>query len=306
MRDSRFRRFDPRSEKERNYDRINNEGGSGYNPYRAKRLEQEAIDARKQYEEDMKRPTFEREEITRKLAYMDWNDPMNKEKVSSLRARAAELDQIIKEDKFKKLTEAGWTPEATAQRREAWNAAIEAGEITGRNGKVDMAKLVALRKRMGFSENQLREAIEFYKEYNPPSRTTQPEPSKTTEEPKSESKSEPESKPATEKSALQLPAPNVQRIQSQRTKQSQNQDALKAHSVIVSPDSPKVRQWIRNQGSMDILGVDTPPNIKHVTVKIKPPKLPKPPRLKRAKTNAKISKAGKHYVAMLNNDRQKK
>lgn len=65
---------------------------------------------------------------------------------------------------------------------------------------------------------------------------------------------------------LKLEAPNINKIESQRTKLSQSQDASKKHSVIIEQDDPKIKQWVRDPGSMDVLGVDTPKGVTKPTV----------------------------------------
>jgi len=54
---------------------------------------------------------------------------------------------------------AEWTLETTTTRRAEWNAAIKAGEATGRNGKVDGRKLQALQRRLGWTINDLKGAV---------------------------------------------------------------------------------------------------------------------------------------------------
>jgi hypothetical protein len=55
--------------------------------------------------------------------------------------------------------DAEWTRERTIARREQWNAAVKAGAITGRNGKVDWAKVAALQQRLGFTADALKAAV---------------------------------------------------------------------------------------------------------------------------------------------------
>lgn len=81
-------------------------------------------------------------------------------------------------------------------------------------------------------------------------------------------------KPPEKPKMLELPAPSAIRIQSQRSKQSQNQDASRKHSIVISPDSPKLKYWVKDQGSMDVQGIDTP--TKRRTPKMRLPKMKKP------------------------------
>lgn len=275
----KFKRFDPRSEKERQYDNINNEGGSGYNPFRAERQKREADEARKQYVEDMKRPEFERQEVTRKLANMNWYDPMNKEELDSLRAREVELDQIINEKKFKKLTESGWTPEVTAQRREIWNAAINAGEVYGINGKVDIDKLMALRKRMGFTEGQVRDAVEFYKQYKPSSTYTI--------EHLEGAKYDTTPGTITEIKGSEYGQAALIDRQTDRTTRAQSADVARTNKIVVLPGSPRVAIWVKDPGRMDVQGIDTPPKFKIPKTKVGEPVKIKVPKSVRPKRNLK-------------------
>lgn len=55
-----------------------------------------------------------------------------------------------------------WTREQTTERRESWNAAVKSGAITGKNGKTDMAKLTALQSRLGFTHQQLADAVRHH------------------------------------------------------------------------------------------------------------------------------------------------
>jgi len=50
----------------------------------------------------------------------------------------------------------------------------------------------------------------------------------------------------------------IQEIQSSRSTQSQAMDNAQLHSKVVPVTSPKTSQWARNQGSMDVKGIDTP------------------------------------------------
>jgi hypothetical protein len=46
-------------------------------------------------------------------------------------------------------------------------------------------------------------------------------------------------------------------IHNTHSTQSKAMDESQQHSIVVNPDSPRVKQWIRNPGSMDIQGIDT-------------------------------------------------
>jgi hypothetical protein len=50
----------------------------------------------------------------------------------------------------------------------------------------------------------------------------------------------------------------LQRIHNNRRPQSIAMDESQPHDVTISPDSPKVRRWIADQGRADITGIDSP------------------------------------------------
>lgn len=89
---------------------------------------------------------------------------------------------------------------------------------------------------------------------------------------------------------LLLSAPNINKIESERSKLSQSQDVNKKHSIIITQDSPRIKVWIKNPGSMDVLGVDTP---KFVT-KISKPHIPKEPKPKVSRP--KIKRKASHPI----------
>jgi len=51
-------------------------------------------------------------------------------------------------------------------------------------------------------------------------------------------------------------------IQESRTGKSQSADMAQEHSTVISPTSPQVEEWIKDPGSMDVKGIDTPPSKK--------------------------------------------
>jgi len=50
----------------------------------------------------------------------------------------------------------------------------------------------------------------------------------------------------------------LQSIEDSRSSLSKSSDERQEHSLIVEPDDPKVDKWLRDQGSMDVRGIDTP------------------------------------------------
>lgn len=107
-----------------------------------------------------------------------------------------------------------------------------------------------------------------------------------TEPPKSESKAEtPKPVKVDEATTQKLDAIEkavLEKKQADRTNLSQASDKARKHSVIIKPDDPRARRWMRDPGSMDILGIDTPPGVG---------KLPKPKKVKQPPLRA--AKEGK-------------
>ena len=68
----------------------------------------------------------------------------------------------------------------------------------------------------------------------------------------------------------------LEKVQRMRSPRSQASDLARRHSVVISPDNPKVATWLHDQGSADISGIDTP-RLTRKTPRI----TPKRPRLKR-------------------------
>lgn len=76
-------------------------------------------------------------------------------------------------------------------------------------------------------------------------------------------------------------------------------DISRSHQITINPDDPRQKRWLKDPGSMDILGVDNPASVTKATriVKIRAPKTPpKPPKPVRASTkmgiNIKRTKGG--------------
>jgi len=56
----------------------------------------------------------------------------------------------------------------------------------------------------------------------------------------------------------QLSVTELERRQAARSLPSQIQDVSQSHQITVTTDSPRVKVWVRDPGSMDIEGIDTP------------------------------------------------
>jgi len=43
-----------------------------------------------------------------------------------------------------------------------------------------------------------------------------------------------------------------------RTERSKSADESQSNALTIDPDDPRVKQWIKDQGRMDVRGIDTP------------------------------------------------
>jgi len=146
---------------ERTYDRINNEGGEGYNPYRVER-------ERKELEAEIARPKSIDERIDALYRRIDrecgsvareWgNDAEIDAKATEIRAQIHTLE--AERDAEFLLT---WTPETTKTRRVEWNARVKAGEFgaTG-SGRVDYEAIDRAYASQGWTLDQLKRAIKAH------------------------------------------------------------------------------------------------------------------------------------------------
>jgi len=90
-----------------------------------------------------------------------WFTRRNEQIDGTVARRNHEIDRQIDADIEEGLKQfaAEWTPEVTTARRAEWNAAIKAGRVTGRNGKVDQHKLNALQAELGWTLADLKRAV---------------------------------------------------------------------------------------------------------------------------------------------------
>lgn len=148
---------------ERTYDRIHNEGGEGYNPYRAER-------ERRELEAEIARPKSIDERIDALYRRIDrecgsvareWG---NNEEID---AKAAEMRKEIAQLKTERDADflAVWTLDETKTRREAWNLRVKKGEFgkTG-SGKVDFKAVDAAYKTQGWTLDDLKRAVKIHKD----------------------------------------------------------------------------------------------------------------------------------------------
>jgi hypothetical protein len=129
------------------YDRIYNEGGEGYNPYRQE-LEDRYAARPKERTED----TILKEIAALDCAVARESGTFDQAKVDALRK---ELDDL-REKEADKFT-AEWTKEVTAERREQWNTFVRS-----MGQKIDASKMADFRRQNGWGMNELKKAIAIY------------------------------------------------------------------------------------------------------------------------------------------------
>ena len=146
------------ADKARNYDRINNEGEEGYNPYRAE-LE------RREYEAEAARPKSIAEQkaaILHKISIRDCSiarecGTYNQAEIDSLRA---ELKSLEGQENAKFTAE--WTLEETKSRRIIWNSFIAAEINVGAMTPEKYRKLDDKTRQLGWGLVQLKKAIALH------------------------------------------------------------------------------------------------------------------------------------------------
>ena len=151
---------------EREYDRIHNEGGEGYNPLRAKRQMVEFEETKKQAEEFSLTPKGRIEALQRRIHLECGSvarDCGDREAIDALASVLyAQIEEIRAEMNAGFAAE--WTKDVTATRRAEWNARVNAGEF-GKpgGGRVDFKALAAREKAQGWTLDQLKKAIALHK-----------------------------------------------------------------------------------------------------------------------------------------------
>jgi uncharacterized protein with von Willebrand factor type A (vWA) domain len=140
---------------EHEYDLINNEGGEGYNPYRAERKKRE-------WEERQawgKTREGRKDRIYRLLGAKDCSiarecGTYNQAEIDELRAQ---LRGIEAEEQAEFL--ALWPLEITKARRVAWNARVNALEF---GKKVDFRKVHRAETEQGWTMSDLKKAVQLH------------------------------------------------------------------------------------------------------------------------------------------------
>ena len=144
---------------EQQYDLINNEGGEGYNPYRAEREKREIEEAI----EWSKTRAGRKDRIYSLLEAKDCSiarecGTYNQAEIDALRS---ELAQIEAEEEAEFV--ASWPLDITKERRAAWNARVRGGEFNGRGGQVDFRKVAEAEKAQGWGFSDLKKAVKIHK-----------------------------------------------------------------------------------------------------------------------------------------------
>ena len=146
-------------DKEREYDMINNEGGEGYNPYRAEREAREFA----AHQEWNQTREGRKDRIYRLLERKDCSiarecGTYNQAEIDDL---YAQLREIEAEEEAEFL--ADWPLELTMERRAAWNARVKRGEFNNLYRKIDMQKVVKAEKTQGWTMTELKKAVQIHK-----------------------------------------------------------------------------------------------------------------------------------------------
>lgn len=142
---------------ERQYDLINNEGGEGYNPYRAEREKREIEEAI----EWGKTRAGRKDRIYRDLERKDCSiarecGTYNQAEIDDLRAQLAAIEA---EEDAEFI--AAWPLDITKERRASWNDRVRMGEFNTR-GKIDFKKVGAVEKEQGWNLGNLKKAVKLY------------------------------------------------------------------------------------------------------------------------------------------------
>lgn len=152
---------------ERTYDRIHNEGGEGYNPYRAEREAREAeamaADARAygQTIQDKIDALHRRIRLDCGSVAREWGN------AETINALESDLYREIKALKAERDADflAVWGVDITQARRAEWNAMVTAGKF-GRpgSGRVNTKAISAQERAQGWTMDQLKRAVKIHKD----------------------------------------------------------------------------------------------------------------------------------------------
>lgn len=148
----------------RNYDRVNNEGGEGYNPYTQELERREHEELRTQAKAHAETPQGRIDTLYRRIELecgsvaREWG---NAEEINTLQSSLyTEIDKIKAEIDAEFLKT--WTLDITKARREEWNNFVKA-EIIPINGTPKAYKALYQRQQdQGWTLNELKKAVALH------------------------------------------------------------------------------------------------------------------------------------------------
>jgi len=145
----------------RRYDNLQNEGGEGYNPYRAE-AERRAIaaaQAKPKTKQDLIDDLHHRIEVECGSVAREWGDI---EAIDALQADLyAQIDALKAEIEAEFL--AMWPKSETIARRSAWNGMVQAGQFGEIGGsRADHAALETQEEKQGWTMADLKRAVRLH------------------------------------------------------------------------------------------------------------------------------------------------
>ena len=146
-------------EKGKKYDKFENEGGEGFNPYwseLARREENQKRDAMPKTKKEEISILHDKIRIECGSIAREWGGEEAEKKQAAYYAEIRNLESEIEKEFAKE-----WTEGITQQRRESWNAFV--GSITNSRGQItDPAKMHKQAKEQGWSVDDLRKAVKLH------------------------------------------------------------------------------------------------------------------------------------------------
>lgn len=149
--------------REREYDRIHNEGGEGYNPYRAEREERVAkklaalAAQHAQTTQGNIDALYRRIDVECGSVAREWGNG------AAIDALETDLYRQITELKAQQDAEflAVWTAEVTQERRAGWNSMVTSGKFGKLGGQMDFLALRNQERAQGWTMDDLKKAIKL-------------------------------------------------------------------------------------------------------------------------------------------------
>ncbi len=150
-------------EKAKTYDKIQNEGGEGYNPFRSEleRREMKALTARPKTKQDEIDALYKKIEVECGSVAREWGNEEADKKQAEYYSAIRKLEAEVKEESDLKFA-AEWTAETTTARRQEWNDFIRSlmdskGQISGK----DQPKIWRREADQGWVLADLKKAIQL-------------------------------------------------------------------------------------------------------------------------------------------------